>query len=173
MCPPKPLRMEGGGVLIPVSGSLIEWTCSVGLVCRVSVSNLRRACAELKSHRLLAALCRICGFAALRARAARSDRQLRAAHAVENQKPAANTASKALSYKPLRGFGVPCSPRQPADQRGLHRHRRISFHPSYPRSASAAVRRRERGDGARVALIEEGWWTNGRAQQSGRVRCAH
>ncbi len=130
MCPPKPLRMWGGGVLIPVSGSPIEWTRSVGLACRASMSNLRRACAELKSHRLLAALCRVCGSP--HCGCGRRDRiaKLRATPAVENQKPALDTASTALSYKPLRGFGVPYSPRRPPDQQDHHRHRRISF-PSF------------------------------------------
>src|SRR5260370_33838182 len=161
MCPPKPLRMWGGGVLIPVSGSPIEWTRSVGLACRASMSTLRRACDKLKSHRLLAALCRICGFAALRARAARSDRQTEGRTCCRKSEAGCGHSIDGLSYKPLQGFGVPCSPRRPADQRDHHRHRRISFPSSYPRGASATVRRRERDDGARVALIEEGCWTNG------------
>src|SRR5216684_8746297 len=97
------------------------------------------------------------------ARMARSDRQTEGR--MQNQKPAADTASPALSYKPLRGFDVPYSPRRRADQQDHHRHRRIAFPRLTPRGGSAAARRRERGNGAGVALIEEGWWTNGRAQQ--------
>jgi hypothetical protein len=84
--PPKPLRMEGGGVLIVVSGSPIGWTRSVGLACRTSMSNSRHACAELKSHRLLAAWCRICRFAALRRGWRDRIVKLSAARAVEKSK---------------------------------------------------------------------------------------